>query len=214
MNLLPSDSAARTMRGLDEAGWLDLPEEERKQHRKHAKPVNFGRLYGQGAAGLVASAWAQYGLILDLATAKEWIRAFEATYSDYARWARDFARACERSGRIPIGREGGRIHEIHWNPDGYRYTQCLNLPIQGACADAFMLALATIDATLFEAGIEGGPVAAPHDEIVLEVPQADAARAGALLQEAMTAAFAATFPGAPLQGLVTVKVGRSWAETK
>jgi DNA polymerase-1 len=205
---------ARTMRGLDAAGWLDLPEEERKQHRKHAKPVNFGRLYGQGARGLVASAWAQYGLILDLATAKAWIRAFEETYSDYARWARDFARACKRSGRIPIGREGGRIHEIHWNPDGYRYTQCLNLPIQGACADAFMLALATIDATLFEAGIEGGPVAAPHDEIVLEVPQADAARAAVLLKEVMTAAFAATFPGAPLRDLVAVKIGRSWAETK
>ena len=65
---------------------------------------------------------------------------------------------------------------------GYRYTQCLNLPIQGACADAFMLALATIDAALFEAGIEGGPVAAPHDEIVLEVPEADAERAADLLR--------------------------------
>ena len=176
--------------------------------------MNFGRLYGQGAAGLVASAREQYGLILDLATAKEWIRAFEETYPDFTRWCQDFARACERSGRIPIGREGGRVHEIHWNPEGYRYTQCLNLPIQGACADAFMLALAMIDAALFEAGIEGGPVAAPHDEIVLEVPEADAARAADLLQEAMTAAFAATFPGAPLRDLVAVKIGRSWAETK
>ena len=42
-----------------------------------------------------------------------------------------------------------------------------------------MLALTAIDATLFEAGIEGGPVAAPHDEIVLEVPEADAGRAAA-----------------------------------
>ena len=67
---------ARTMLGLDEAGWLALPEEERKQHRKHAKPVNFGRLYGQGARGLVASAREQYGVILDLDTAKECIRAF------------------------------------------------------------------------------------------------------------------------------------------
>ena len=120
---------ARTMLGLDEAGWLALPESERKQHRKHAKPVNFGRLYGQGAKGLVTSARDQYGLILDLATAKEWISAFEGTYPDFTRWACAFARACERSGRIPIGREGGRVHEIHWNPDGYRYTQCLNLPI-------------------------------------------------------------------------------------
>ncbi len=205
---------ARTMLGLDEAGWLSLPKDERKQHRKHAKPVNFGRLYGQGAKGLVASAREQYGLIIDLTMAKESIGAFEAAYPDFARWCRAFARACERSGRIPIGREGGRIHEIHWNAEGYRYTQCLNLPIQGACADAFMLALAMIDAALFEAGIEGGPVAAPHDEIVLEVPQADAARAADLLREAMTAAFAATFPGAPLRDLVAVKIGRSWAETK
>ena len=87
--------------------------------------MNFGRLYGQGRAGLVASAREQYGLILDLATAKAWIGAFEAAYPDFTRWCQDFARACERSGRIPIGREGGRVHEIHWNPEGYRYTQCL-----------------------------------------------------------------------------------------
>jgi len=43
------------------------------------------------------------------------------------------------------------------------------------------------------------PSAAPHDEIVLEVPQIDAARAAVLLKEAMTAAFAATFPSAPLR---------------
>ena len=206
---------AKTMLRLnDPDNWLSMPEAERKRHRKHAKPVNFGRLYGQGAPGLVASAREQYGLILDLATAKAWIGAFEAAYPDFTRWCRDFARACERSGRIPIGREGGRIHEIHWNTEGYRYTQCLNLPIQGACADAFMLALAMIDAALFEAGIDGGPVAAPHDEIVLEVPEADAERAADLLREAMTAAFAATFPGAPLRDLVAVKIGRSWAETK
>jgi DNA polymerase I-like protein with 3'-5' exonuclease and polymerase domains len=71
----------RTMLGLDEASWLALPEEEGKLHRKHAKSVNFGRLYGQGARGLVDAARAQYGL--DLASAWEWIRAFEVTYPGY-----------------------------------------------------------------------------------------------------------------------------------
>ena len=98
---------ARTMLGLDEAGWLTLPEEERKQHRKHAKPVNFGRLYGQGARGLVASAREQYGLILDLATAKEWIRAFEETYLGYARWCQGF-RARLRAQRPHPDRTRGR----------------------------------------------------------------------------------------------------------
>ena len=36
------------------------------EQRKHAKPVNFGRLYGQGAAGLTEAARSNYGIILDL----------------------------------------------------------------------------------------------------------------------------------------------------
>jgi DNA polymerase-1 len=65
---------------------------------------------------------------------------------------------------------------------------------------------------LSEAGIEGGPVLFVHDEIVLEVPEADAARAGTLLVEAMTCAFAAIFPNAPLNGLVELKIRDAWAE--
>ena len=56
-------------------------------------------------------------------------------------------------------------------------TLCCNAPIQGACADAAMRALILVDAALFEAGIDGGPVIFIHDEIVLEVPEADAERA-------------------------------------
>ena len=65
--------------------------------------------------------------------------------------------------------------------DASFYTRGCNLPIQGACADAAMLALAAIDRMLFEEGIEGGPVAWVHDEILLEVAQADAERASVLL---------------------------------
>ena len=36
-----------------------------------------------------------------------------------------------------------------------------------------MLALAAIDEALYEEGINGGPVAGLHDEIVLEVPIAE-----------------------------------------
>ena len=69
--------------------------------------MNFGRLYGQGAAGLVASAREQYGLILDLATAKEWIRAFEETYPDFTRWCQDL-RARLRAQRPHPDRARGR----------------------------------------------------------------------------------------------------------
>ena len=74
-----------------------------------------------------------------------------------------------------------------------------------------MLALAAIDRQLFEYSIKGGPVAWVHDEIVLEVPVGDADRAADLLEEGMVRAFARTFPGAPLNGLVAVRVGGTWA---
>jgi DNA polymerase-1 len=89
-------------------------------------------------------------------------------------------------------------------------TQCCNTPIQGACADAAMRALILVDAKLIEAGIDGGPVIFNHDEIVLEVPEADAERTRTILVESMKRAFAETFPDAPLNGLVETEVSTSW----
>ncbi len=77
-----------------------------------------------------------------------------------------------------------------------------------------MLALAAIDEALYEEGINGGPVAWLHDEIVLEVPIEEAMRDAELLEEAMVEAFAKTFPNAPLNGLVDVRNGTTWASLK
>jgi DNA polymerase I-like protein with 3'-5' exonuclease and polymerase domains len=92
-------------------------------------------------------------------------------------------------------------------------TLCCNAPVQGACADAAMLALTWIDAALIEAGIEGGPVLFVHDEIVLEVPEADAERAGAMLVDCMTRAFATTFVNSPLNGLVELQITDAWGSS-
>ena len=53
-----------------------------------------------------------------------------------------------------------------------------------------------------------------HDEILLEIPEADAEKAATLLQRAMTEAFLETFPGAPTERLVEPTIGRNWAEAK
>jgi hypothetical protein len=77
-----------------------------------------------------------------------------------------------------------------------------------------MLALAYADERLLEAKIHGGPVAWLHDEIVLEVPIADAERAADILRQAMIDGFAETFPGAPLTGLVKPQIALNWAGAK
>ena len=77
-----------------------------------------------------------------------------------------------------------------------------------------MLALAYVDDRLFEAGIDGGPVAWLHDEIVLEVREDQAERAAEILKQSMIDGFAETFPGAPLNGLVEPHIGSNWGEAK
>ena len=58
-------------------------------------------LFGQGAEGLVKAAREQYGVIIDLVTAKAWIETFKRTYPDYTMNAR-MAEATQltRSGRL------------------------------------------------------------------------------------------------------------------
>ena len=160
---------ASRMTGKDPAAVTD-------EERKGAKAVNFGAIYGQGAAGLVQAAWAQWGLVLDQVEAEAWLQAFESAYYGFAQWRRDHYQRCEARHHIVIGKDAdrgiGRIFPKSRVPEGASYyTRCCNLPVQGACADASMLALAYVDDRLFEAGIEGGPVAWLHDEIVLEVPR-------------------------------------------
>jgi DNA polymerase I-like protein with 3'-5' exonuclease and polymerase domains len=95
-----------------------------------------------------------------------------------------------------------------------RYTLCNNPPIQGACADAGMLALLKIEAALRANNIDGELAMFIHDEIVLEVAEQDVERARAILVQCMTEAFAETFPNAPLTGLVDTGVGKTWGAAK
>jgi DNA polymerase-1 len=195
------------------------PEEVTAEERRAAKAVNFGACYGLGAKGLVTSAWEGYGIVIDEREVAQRLRAFETAYPRFARWRREHAERCEEKRRIVIGREAangiGRFYPKSRLPDGMSfYTRACNLPVQGACADASMLALAAIDQVLFEERIEGGPVAWLHDEIVIEVAIQHADRAAALLRQVMVDAFADTFPGAPTNGLVEPHIGLNWGDAK
>jgi DNA polymerase I-like protein with 3'-5' exonuclease and polymerase domains len=172
-----------------------------------------------GPNGLIAAAWDEYDIVIGEVEARQWLEAFEQSYPDFMRWRRMHAAQCERQGRIVIGKDAdkgvGRFYPLSRLPEDKNvYTRACNLPVQGICADCSMLALTAIDQLLFEHGIDGGPVAWLHDEFILEVKTADAERAAKLLEQAMTEAFAATFPGAPLGGLVETRIGPDWAAIK
>jgi DNA polymerase I-like protein with 3'-5' exonuclease and polymerase domains len=186
-------TAAR-MTGKPESEIADDSEE-----RQAAKAVNFGSIYGIGAAALVKTAWDQYDVVLTLQEAKQWLDAAHQAYPDVTRWRRRHYDKVQADGKIVIGKDAkrgiGRFYPLTRLPKGAKngYTRSCNLPVQGSCADASMLALEAIDRMLFEEGIEGGPILWLHDEIICEVPEADASHARELLTKAMVEAFAEPF---------------------
>ena len=90
------------------------PKKVTVERRKHAKPVNFGRLYGQGAAGLGEAALA----ITTLFSIARRPKNGSAPFGRPIPTTRDGAAASQMTasaaGEIAIGRDGGRVHEIHW----------------------------------------------------------------------------------------------------
>ena len=181
--------------------------------RQAAKPVNFGAIYGIGPASLAANAFADYGIDLPLADARRALDRFFSTYHGLDQWRHDHANLCQRRGYIVIG--AGRVVEARWEPGGkLSFPQCCNLPVQGICADGMLRAITMTHARLKRSGIRGGLVACVHDELLLEVAEADAEPARAILEEAMFEAFAVTFPGAPTLDVAKAAIGATWGAVK
>ena len=190
------------------------PDQVSKAQRQMAKAVNFGLLFGQGAKGLQAYARTSYGVSMTLAEAEAAQRAFFTTYPQLRRWHQTTKRLTEQSQKTVI--RGGLVRDFAKEPHGVRYTESLNTPVQGAAAAVLLATLPLLNQAL--SGLDAQIINLIHDEVVLEVADADVEAAKAVLVETMTAGFAAIFPEAAalgtLRDLVEAHGGLDWAAAK
>jgi DNA polymerase-1 len=165
--------------------------------RQLAKAVNFGLLYGQSAEGLRAYAQANYGVGLSVGEAARHRETFFRTYPGLRTWHRSVGGAPADTRTLGGRRRVGVT----------RFSEKLNTPVQGTGADGLKAAIAL----LWErraACPAATPVLFVHDEIVLEVPEADADAASAWLRRCMADAVAPLIDPVPVE--VDVSVGRTW----
>src|SRR5215217_4197812 len=153
-------------------------QQQRKVHRKLAKAVNFGLLYGMGAKGLQSYALKSYGVEMSLEQTSLYRRRFFETYPGLKRWHDSEGRAWQRGDAETLTLTGRRRMDVD------KFTDRLNAPVQGTAADGLKLALAF----LWERRGEcpgAMPVLVCHDEVVVECTAEQAVDTKAWLEKAM-----------------------------
>jgi DNA polymerase-1 len=192
--MLDAYQTGQDLHSLTAAALLGKPASEvTKADRQLAKAVNFGLLYGQSAKGLRAYALSNYGVSLSADEAARHRETFFRTYPGLRRWHRSVGDAPTDTRTLGGRRRVGVA----------RFSEKLNTPVQGTGADGLKAAIAL----LWERRAEcPGAVAVlfVHDEIVLEVPEADADRR----RRCMADAVAPLIDTVPVE--VEVSAGRTW----
>jgi len=138
------------------------------EHRRRAKAVNFGIVYGLSAFGLSQ----QIGI--DTKEAKRFIDAYFETYPGIREFrdrtieqARRDQKVATLFGRVrPIP----DIHSKNFNLRGFAERTAVNTPLQGTAADLIKVAMIRIDAELRQRKLSSRMLLQVHDELVFEVP--------------------------------------------
>jgi len=183
-------------------------QQQRKVHRKLAKAVNFGLLYGMGAKGLQSYALKSYGVEMSLEQTSLYRRRFFETYPGLKRWHDSEGRAWQRGDAETLTLTGRRRMDVD------KFTDRLNAPVQGTAADGLKLALAFLWERRGECP-RAVPIIACHDEVVVECDVEQAANVKTWLKKTMIEGMEAVLNGTdevdvPVE--VEARIATSWGE--
>jgi DNA polymerase-1 len=178
-----------------------------KDERAIAKMINFGIVYGISA----------HGLSQNLQIPREEAQTYIDTYLARFPHVQDFiARTIEQATRDGyVTSLLGRRRPVPEIRTSSRQTRALgerlavNFVMQGSNADVIKVAMIGIDRRLRDEGRSARLVLQVHDELLLEVPEAEVRDVRAIVQEEMVGTYDLDPPLA-----VDVGVGENWAEAK
>ena len=107
---------------------------------------------------------------------------------------------------------GGRVRDFSIERKGYRYTEALNTPAQGAEAEVVLVVLSLLEE--YMEGIDAKLVNIIHDEFVFEVAQKDKDKTLIAVEKVMIAGMLKIFPEASTLNIVDAHAGDNWADAK
>src|SRR5580704_11375491 len=183
------------------------PFAQTREHRRVAKVINFGVIYGLSAFGLAQQ------LGIDQKEAAQFI----AKYFERYRGVKDFLdRQIAETRKSGVTRTlFGRVRQIpeinspQPNLRNFAERTAMNTPMQGAAADLIKLAMIELDRRLPEENFQSQMILQVHDELLFEGPEKEIPRLTKLVKEVMEGVHKLSVPVA-----AETKVGCNWRDMK
>jgi DNA polymerase-1 len=179
------------------------PDQVNSEQRRYAKVINFGLIYGMSAFGLASQ------LGVERAAAQHYMERYFARYpgvAQYMQRTREFARA---NGYVETV-FGRRLFMTDINASNGQRRQAaeraaINAPMQGTAADLIKLAMLAVQHWLADLRLSTRLIMQVHDELVLEVPEAELEQVTRELPQLMSGVAKLDVPL-----VVDVGVGSNW----
>ena len=187
---------------------FDMPAEMvTSEMRRAAKAVNFGIVYGIGAFSLSKD------IGVSVAEADRYIKNYFAKYPNVQKFMEQTVDDAKEKGyavtmfgrRRPIP----ELKNSNKNIQAFGKRAAMNAPIQGTAADIIKIAMIKVYNRLKAEQLDARLILQVHDELIIEVSEADADRAAAVLGEEMRSAAKLDIPLT-----ADVAKGKTWYEAK
>jgi len=177
------------------------------EHRKRAKAVNFGIMYGIGEYSL------SQDLGITVAQAKQYIESYLASYPEIDSYLKETIQQAYNDGYVTtiFGRRRyiSELKAQNHNLKSFGERVAMNSPIQGSAADIIKIAMINVSCKLKESNIDARLILQVHDELLIESNKNCADEAFKILKEEMENAVSLKVP---LD--VDIHMGENWFDCK
>ncbi|MBQ8481618.1 MAG: DNA polymerase I [Alphaproteobacteria bacterium] len=154
-----------------------------KEHRRRAKAINFGIIYGISQYGLAK----QIGI--EPAEAKKYISSYFQIMPEIKRYMDDTIQYAHSYGYVetPFGRKCyvGDVNASNQRLVAFAERAAINAPIQGGAADIVKMAMIRLDNALKESKLDAKLLLQVHDELVVEAKADIADKVAELMKNIM-----------------------------
>ena len=175
------------------------------EHRRKAKAINFGLIYGMSAFGLSK----QLNILRN--EAQDYINSYFTKYPGVSAYMERIKTEAAENGYVET-LYGRRLYLPEIRSANFQRRQAaertaINAPMQGTAADIIKLAMISVDEWLKNNGLASGITMQVHDELVLEVPLPEVDLVAKELPSLMANAASLSIPL-----VVDLGLGKNWDE--